>query len=338
MENLKALGQLSAAQELEWLEKIRQKYKMNAEERIALEIKIYNLKQELQQNEINALDKLGAAITEALKNQYEEQRKAEQDRINESIAAWNEWEKSTVAAIRAEIDALDKLEKEQESQSKAAEYYRKSQELQLLIAYEKDAYQREQYQKELNRLSKEEQERLRKEQIKAQKEELEMKMDEVTNIADARREALEAELEVINDNYDELVEALSLRAEAERIIMQQSQEDIIALIASYAPDYRLAGQSIGESLYNGFKSRVDEIYDYVEEIMAAIIEYQNTAVQIATEAAEDFEEASKNTQTEAKPTSFTINYTSNFNVPVESPVQTRRAIESTAANIAALIR
>ena len=67
MENLKDLGRLTSEQELAWLEKIRQKYKMNAEERIALEIKIYNLKQELQQKEISALDNLGNAITEALK-------------------------------------------------------------------------------------------------------------------------------------------------------------------------------------------------------------------------------------------------------------------------------
>ena len=339
MENLKSLGKLTSEQELEWLEKIRKKYKMNAEERIALEIKIYNLKQELQQNEISALDNFGAAITEALKNQYDEQRKAEQERINESIAAWDEWEKSTIAAIQAEIDALDELEKEQESQSKAAEYYQKTQELQLLIAYEKDDYQREQYQKELNRLNKEEQERLRKEQVQAQKEELQMKMDAVTDTANARRTALEAELDVINENYDKLTSALSLRAQAEKIIMQQSQQDIIALITSYAPEYNLTGKSIGESLYDGFKSKVDAIYDYVEEVMSAIINYQNTAKRIAAEAADNFEAAYKNSQSaSALPTSTIINYTSNFNVPVESPVQTKRAIESTASNIAALIK
>ncbi|MDE7281624.1 MAG: hypothetical protein K2N36_07785, partial [Ruminiclostridium sp.] len=183
MDNLKSLGKLNAEQELEWLERIRKSYKMNAEERIALEIKIYNLKEELRQNEVSALDDLGAAITEALKNQYEEQRKAEKDRINESIEAWEQWEKSTVEAIQAEIDALDALEKEQESQSAAAEYYRKSQELKLQIAYEKDDYQRKQLEKELNRLTKEEEERLRKEQLEKQKEELQNQIDEARNTA-----------------------------------------------------------------------------------------------------------------------------------------------------------
>ncbi|MDE6579027.1 MAG: hypothetical protein K2K41_00640, partial [Ruminiclostridium sp.] len=184
MDNLKSLGKLNAEQELEWLEKIRKSYKMNAEERIALEIKIYNLKEELRQNEVSALDDLGAAITEALKNQYEEQRKAEKDRINESIEAWEQWEKSTVEAIQAEIDGLDALEKEQESQSAAAEYYRKSQELKLQIAYEKDDYQRKQLEKELNRLTKEEEERLRKEELEKQKEELQNQINEARDTAE----------------------------------------------------------------------------------------------------------------------------------------------------------
>ncbi|MDE6724287.1 MAG: hypothetical protein K2J79_01665, partial [Ruminiclostridium sp.] len=277
MENLKSLGKLNAEQELEWLEKIRKIYKMNAEERIALEIKIYNLKEELRQNEVSALDDLGAAITEALKNQYEEQRKAEKDRINESIEAWEQWEKSTVDAIQAEIDALDALEKEQESQSAAAEYYRKSQELKLQIAYEKDDYQRKQLEKELNRLTEEEEERLRKEQLEKQKEELQNQIDEARDTAEERKKALEEELEVIDENYDKLTSALSLRAQAEQIIMQQSQEQIISLIKSYAPEYDLAGQSIGESLYEAFKSKVDNIYSYIEEVMAAIRQYQENA-------------------------------------------------------------
>lgn len=338
MENLKSLGRLSSEQELAWLEKIRKQYRLNADERIALEIKIYNLKEELRQNEVSALDDLGAAVTEALKNQYEQQRKAEQDRINESIESWEQWEKSTVDSIQAEIDALDALEKEQESQSAAAEYYRKSQELKLQITYEKDDYQRKQLEKELNRLTEEEQERLRKEQLEKQKSELQNKIEETKNTAEERKNTLEAELEVINENYDKLTSALSLRAQAEQIIMQQSQRDIVSMIKSYAPEYDLAGKSIGESLYNGFKSKVDDIFNYVEDVMKAIESYQTTAKRTAIKAAEDFEASYKAAQTASNTKTTIVQYTSNFNTPVQSPVQTKRAIESTASNIAAMIR
>lgn len=339
MENLKALGKLNARQELEWLERIRKRYKLNADERIALEIKIYNLKEELRQNEVSDLDDLGAAITEALKNQYEEQRKAEQDRINESIEAWEQWEKSTVDAIQAEIDALDDLEKEQESQSAAAEYYRKSQELKLQIAYENDDYQRKQLEKELNRLTAEEQERLRKEEIEKKKEELEDRIEEARNTAEERKKALEEELDVINENYDKLTSALYLRAQTEQIIMQQSQEQIISLIKSYAPEYDLAGQSIGESLYEAFKNKVDNIYSYIEEVMSAIRKYQENAKAAAVKAANEFEQSYHSAaQSSQPPNSVSVYYTSNFNTPVQSPVQTKRAIESTASSIAAMIR
>lgn len=338
IENLKALGKLNSEQELKQLEQIRTKYKLNADERIALEIKIYNLKKQLRQSEMSALDDLGEAITEALQNQYEQQRKAETKRINESIAAWEQWEKSTVEAIQAETDALDKLEKEQESQAAAAEYYRKSQELKLKIAYEKDDYQRKQLEKELNRLSQEEQKRLQKEQLEAQKAELQSKIENVKSIAEERKKGLEAELEVINDNYDRLTSALSLRAQTEQIIMQQSQENIIAMIKSYAPDYGLAGQSIGESLYNGFKSKVDNIFGYVESVLRAIENYQASAKAAAIKAAEDFEASYQAVQASANEKVIVVNYTSNFNTPVQSPVQTKRAIESTAANLAAVIK
>ena len=337
--NLKALDKLTAEEELERLQKIQKTHQMNAEERIALEIKIHNLKQELYKEEINALDDLGDAVTKALEAQYEAQRATEEERINESIEKWNDWEKSTVANIQAEIDALEALEKEQESQAAAAEFYKKSQELKLKIAYEKDDYQREQYEKELNRLAKKEQERLQKEQLEEKKTELQSQIEDVHSTADARREALNAELEAINENYDELTSALSLRAQAEQIIMQQSQKDIVSLITSYAPDYNLAGQNIGESLYNGVKEKVDSIYSYVADVMTAITDYQERAKAVATQAAADFEAAYQKSRSSGATTNTTVvNYTSNFNTPVQSPVQTKRAIESTASSIAAMIQ
>ena len=146
-------------------------------------------------------------------------------------------------------------------------------------------------------------------------------------------------MEVIDENYDKLTSALSLRAQAEQIIMQQSQEEIISLIKSYAPEYDLAGQSIGESLYEAFKSKVDDIYSYIEEVMAAIRQYQENAKAAAVQAANDFEQSNRNNANSSQPPNAVIvNYTSNFNTPVQSPVQTKRAIESTASNIAAMIR
>ena len=124
----------------------------------------------------------------------------------------------------------------------------------------------------------------------------------------------------------------------EQTIMQKSQEDIVDLITSYAPEYNLAGETIGQSLYDGIKERVDNIYLYIADIMASVEQFQNEATAAAVQAAADFEAAYKMQQDAASTqTTTVINYTSNFNTPVQSPVQTKRAIESTASNLAAMI-
>lgn len=96
IENKKSLGKMNSQQELRQLEQIRQKYKMTAEERMELEIKIYNLKKSLKDDEISSINTLADAVTEALKEKYEEQRKLEEDRINDSIESWQNWEDKTV--------------------------------------------------------------------------------------------------------------------------------------------------------------------------------------------------------------------------------------------------
>ena len=288
------------------------------------------------------LEKINSAVTEAIKNQYEKQRQIEEARIKGSIEGWNNWEKSTVASIQAQIDALGELQEQQESQSAAAEYYQKSQELMLKIAYEKDGYQRGQLQKELNRLSEEENKRRQAEETAARKKALQEQLEGTKSTADARREALQNELDTINENYDALTSELSLRAQAEKVLMEESQSDIVKLIKSYAPEYELAGETIGERLYNGLKSKVDSISSYIEGIIGGISAYQSKVAAIATKAADDFDAAYQKKEQRSVASvgsaAKTVNYTSNFYQPIESPVDTKRAILSTSGNIAKLLQ
>lgn len=195
IENKKALGELSAKEELAWLERIQQTFRMNAEEQMELEIKLYNLKKQLHEEDVAALDKIGDVVTEALKNKYEEQKKAEQDRINESIQSWQDWEDETCEAIQGQIDALDELEKQQESEEKRAEYEKKRQATELLLRYEKDEYQRKQLEKQLAQLDAEEQKRLDEEAREAERERLEQEMEAAKETSQKQQEALEKELE-----------------------------------------------------------------------------------------------------------------------------------------------
>ena len=47
----------------------------------------------------------------------------------------------------------------------------------------------------------------------------------------------------------------ALQAEAEKLILTQSQDELLSLISSYAPEYDALGQTLGEKLLDGFKRK-----------------------------------------------------------------------------------
>lgn len=332
IENKKSLGKMNSQQELRQLEQIRQKYKMTAEERMELEIKIYNLKKSLKDDEISSINTLADAVTEALKEKYEEQRKIEEERINDSIESWQKWEDKTVTAIQGEIDALDELADKQESENKRQEYENKRQQTELQLAYEKDDYNRQQLQKELNRLDKEEAERLAEEQREAQKKVLQGRIEAVKGQSQATQERLKKELDEVSEKYDKLTDSFSLKAQAQKFIADSTQKQIISLIKSYASDYEIAGNTVGDALYNGMKAKMDNIEAYVDGIFGKIEAYQRRMANTANASADRFWASQNSPQAFQKQTaskSVTVQQTVNFNQPVESPVETRRQLDRT---------
>lgn len=342
IQNKVSLGQYSTEDEIKQLEKLKRKYRKNKEIQMELEIKLYNLKRELHQQEVQAVDNLAEAIMEALRNRYEEQRKAEQDRINESIENWQKWEDETVDAIQGQIDALDELNKQQESEEKRREYERKKQALSLQIAYEKDDYQRKQYQQELARLEEEERKRLDEEAREAERKRLEEEMKKAQEESQKQQDDLRDQLDKVNEEYDKMTSDFQLRAEAEKAIMENTQKEIVELIKAFAPEYNLAGQTIGEKLADGFKNKFRDVLNYVQNVTKQISDYQQTLIDQANAAADKFYQTQQNqaqlpqppaslaSAREAQPVQVTVN----FNQPVESPVETRRAIESVMNEIA----
>lgn len=332
IENKKSLGKMNSQQELRQLEQIRQKYKMTAEERMELEIKIYNLKKSLKDDEISSINTLADAVTEALKQKYEEQRKLEEDRINDSIESWQNWEDKTVSAIQGEIDALDELADKQESENKRQEYENKRQQTELQLAYEKDDYNRTQLQKELNRLDKEEAERLAEQQRQAQKKVLEGRIEAVKGQSQATQERLNKELNKLGEKYEKLTDSFSLKAQAQKLIADSTQKQIVSLIKSYASDYEIAGNTIGDALYNGMKAKMDNISAYVDGVFGKIEAYQRQMANTANASADRFWASQNSPQASQKQTaskSVTVQQTVNFNQPVESPVETRRQLDRT---------
>lgn len=336
LEQKKKMDQVTNEEELAWLERMLGQYRMSAEERQDLEYRIYQVKKKLQdeeekrlQQQIKQLDELGSAVTSALKARYEEQKEIEQKRIDDSIQSWKDWEEQTVAAIQGQIDALDKLEEEQESADKRAEYERNKQALELQKAYEKDLYQREMIQKEINRLDKEEQKRLEQEARDELRKQLEQQIEDAKEQSKQKQEALEKESEALDETYEKLMQDSALKAEAERMLMQASQEDILQLLQSYAPDYEVVGQSMGEKLVEGFTQKVGSIEDYFNRIQTQIDAFHSAVADAANQAAGHFyaSRAQEEARIAAQAAPTNVQMTVNFNQPVESPIETRRELE-----------
>lgn len=336
LEQKKKMDQVTNEEELAWLERMLGQYRMSAEERQDLEYRIYQVKKKLQdeeekrlQQQIKQLDELGSAVTSALKARYEEQKEIEQKRIDDSIQSWKDWEEQTVAAIQGQIDALDELEEEQESADKRAEYERNKQALELQKAYEKDLYQREMIQKEINRLDKEEQKRLEQEARDELRKQLEQQIEDAKEQSKQKQEALEKESEALDETYEKLMQDSALKAEAERMLMQASQEDILQLLQSYAPDYEVVGQSMGEKLVEGFTQKVGSIEDYFNRIQTQIDAFHSAVANAANQAADHFyaSRAQEEAKIAAQAAPTNVQMTVNFNQPVESPIETRRELE-----------
>lgn len=341
--NKKNMDALSAKEELAWLQKIQKTFRMNAEERMDLEIKIFNLKKQLREDDIDSLNTIGDAVTEALKKQYEKQKENEEKRIDDSIDGWKKWEEETCAAIQGQIDALDELEKEQDSAEKRREYENKRQAAELLLKYEKDDYQRKQIQMQINQLDAEEQKRLEEEAREAERSRLEAELDRIKETSSKQQEALEDQKDALSDRYNELLKDFNLRAQAEKAIMNSTQQEILNLIKSYAPEYDLAGQSIGEKLVDGFKSKVGDIENYLNSLTKKLSDYQANLAYTANQAADQFWASRKQYEQQlagyavsknTTPPSNVIQMTVQFNQPVESPIEVRRQMDKVAENLA----
>ena len=113
--------------------------------------------------------------------------------------------------------------------------------------------------------------------------------------------------------------------------MTGTQEELLALITAFAPDYNAAGQTLGEQMLSGFMEKAGSISGWMESLNTMILDVQqslNTALQ---SAADGFY------QERAAVSGVTITQQNTFNTPVESPADTawriRQANEQLASQL-----
>ncbi len=328
IEHRRHLNEISLEEELAGLEEIRRKHQMTAEEIMAWEEKVYDLKKEIRERDADSIDQLADGVVSALEKRYEAMRDAEIERLDKSREAWEQWRDDSVAAIEDQIAALDKLADTEDEEKKSAEELRKIEKLRREVEYEQDAYNRQKLQQQLDEAVASREERLRKLELKQQKEALQEEIEKIRDQASEKIKELDGEQDAIEKAYEERLKAASLQAEAEKLLMTKSQDEIMDLLYEYVPEYDALGKSMGEKLLEGFQSKVGSITDWFRAFNDQLARMQEELAGTMNAATDRFYESRRDTAGQSGAGGApVVQQTVNFYEPVESPSQVARRME-----------
>lgn len=282
-------GQLTLTEQEAYIKALIASYKEGVQARIELEKQLFDVQQSLRQKREDELSALADAVTEAFRARYEAMREDETETLQASIEAWKEWGDAQTEALQAQIAALDELTKQENDAEIEAAKRRKVAALEQQLQYEQDAYNRRKLAEQLAAAQSDLDSWLTQKEREAQKAALQAQIDGIKTTVDEQTAALEDQIDAVDAYYDQLTEDARLQAEAQRLIMQGSQEEILAMLQSYASDYNLTGKSLGEQWLDGFLGAVggsfEAWFDGLTERFAA---FQTQLASAATAAADEY--------------------------------------------------
>ena len=336
IEHRRHMNEITFEEELAQLEALRQKHQLNAEEIMDWEEKVYDLQQEIRERDAESLDQLSDSVIDALENRYQAMLDVELDRLEASREAWQTWRDDSVRAVEDQIAALDQLAAAQDREKQDAEELRKIEKLRQQIAYEQDDYNRAKLQQQLDQALESREERLARLALEDQKEALRAQIEEIEQAADSQLSALDREQEAVEAAYEERMREAALRAEAEKLILGQSQDELLSLLEQYAPDYDALGQTLGEKLLDGFARGAGDVAAWFEDFHARLAQAQAGMAALAQSAADTFYQEREAAQTQAA-APVTVNQTVEFNQPVETPSQVARRMEEVNEALARML-
>ena len=339
IEHRRHMNEITFEEELAQLEALRGKHQMNAEEIMDWEEKVYDLQQEIRERDAESLDQLSDSVIDALENRYQAMLDGEIDRLEQSREAWQTWRDDSVRAVEDQIAALDQLATAQDREKQDAEELRKIEKLRQQIAYEQDDYNRAKLRQQLDQALESREERLARLELEDQKEALRAQIDQIEQAAESELAALDREQEAIEAAYADRMEEAALRAEAEKLILSQSQDELLSLLEQYAPDYDALGQTLGEKLLDGFARGAGDVAAWFEDFSARLAGAQAQMAALAQSAADTFYDGRRTAQAAQSPATpaVTVNQTVEFNQPVETPAQVARRMEEVNEALALML-
>ena len=326
IEHQRHMSEITLEEEVELLRQIAQKHQLNAEEMMEWEERIFDVQQEIRQRDAESLDRLSEGVVEALTEKYEAMRDAELQRVEDSRRAWESWRDDSVRAIEDQIEALDRLAAAEEREDQDAEELRRIEQLKRDIAYEQDEYNRKKLEEQLRQTIEEREKRLRRQELEDQKDALRQQAEDVERRAQQELDKLDQEEASIEQVYEKRLEAAALEAEAEKLIVENSQQEILALLNTYVPEYDLLGRSMGERLMAGFQSTVGNVAGWFGQLSQQMDSLWNGLVTTAGQPVALLGGSSG--AGASRPPEVNIVQNVSFNQPVESPGDVARRMES----------
>ena len=148
-------------------------------------------------------------------------------------------------------------------------------------------------------------------------------IDNINQIYNANKNTLDKQLTDVQVFYSKKLSDANLEAEAEKMIMQKSQDEIVALLNSYGEQYKAAGQTLGERLVEGFEPAISSIKSMISSITAEISSARDSAIstmQLANTAVGANSIPNTNTSKTVSNNSNTA-VTNNFNFTHNSPTK-----------------
>lgn len=334
IEHRRHLGQITAQEEIAELERVKREYARTAEQIMDIDERIYDARKALREHEQEKITALHDSIVDALSARYEEQRRIEQQRISDSVAAWEKWSDDTCAAIEKQIAALDEQAEAEDREKTRAENLRKIAGLEEALRYETDAYNQNQLKKQIEQAKDAWAEIQTGWAREDERGALEAQMQAIRDQADAEIKKLEKESERVDGVYDELLKGQSLAAEAQKLLMESSQEELLGLLSSYAPDYEATGRTLGEKLYEGFRAAFGDVSWFFEQIDTQFEAMTDRAQQAVFGAARGVQASG---QASASVSSPVIQQTVNFNQPIETPADVTRRMQQVSEGLAGMM-
>lgn len=189
--------------------------------------------------------------------------------------------KNQTDALQAQIDAIDTQQQADEDAKNNKEELDNIASLNSQLLAETDADKKADIQKQLDDANQDRADRLHKKEIDDQKANLQKQIETLKDNADKQKDiwkdeedkkeqlvndtynsvkdSLDRELQDTKDFYAKKLDQANLNAESEKMIMSNSQNDIINLLNDFGTQYEDAGTTLGEKLVSGIKPKIQSI-------------------------------------------------------------------------------